>query len=40
MLLINGADEYGEKDVIGIMDGFRENVDTGGTCFAAWKNEG
>ena len=28
MLVIIGADEYGEKDVLGIMDGFRENADS------------
>ena len=28
MLVIIGADEYGEKDVLAIMDGFRENVDS------------
>jgi len=27
MLVIIGADEYGDKDVLGIMDGFRENAD-------------
>ena len=26
MLVIIGADEYGDKDVLGIMDGFRENA--------------
>ena len=26
MLVIIRADEYAEKDVLGIMDGFRENV--------------
>lgn len=28
MLVIIGADEYGEKDVLGIADGFRENADS------------
>ena len=28
MLVIIGADEYGEKDVLAIMDGFRENADS------------
>lgn len=28
MLVIIGADEYGDKDVLGIMDGFRENADS------------
>ncbi len=28
MLVIIGADEYGEKDVLSIMDGFRENADS------------
>ncbi|WP_419602452.1 IS256 family transposase [Thiolapillus sp.] len=28
MLVIIGADEYGEKDVLTIMDGFRENADS------------
>jgi putative transposase len=28
MLVIIGADEYGDKDVPGIMDGFRENADS------------
>jgi putative transposase len=28
MLVIIGADEYGDKDVLGIMDGFRENPDS------------
>lgn len=28
MLVIIGADEYGGKDVLGIMDGFRENADS------------
>ena len=28
MLVIIGTDEYGEKDVLGIMDGFRENADS------------
>lgn len=28
MLVIVGADEYGEKDVLAIMDGFRENADS------------
>ena len=28
MLVIIGADEYGQKDVIAIMDGFRENADS------------
>ena len=28
MLVIIGADEYGEKDVLAIADGFRENVDS------------
>ncbi len=28
MLVIIGADEYGEKDVLGVMDGFRENADS------------
>ena len=28
MLVIIRADEYAEKDVLGIMDGFRENVDS------------
>ena len=27
MLVIIGADEYGEKDVLAVMDGFRENAD-------------
>jgi hypothetical protein len=26
LLVIIGADEYGDKDVLGIMDGFRENA--------------
>ena len=28
MLVIIGADEYGEKDVLAVMDGFRENADS------------
>jgi len=28
VLVIIGADEYGEKDVLAIMDGFRENADS------------
>ena len=28
MLVIIGADEYGEKDMLAIMDGFRENADS------------
>ena len=28
MLVIIGADEYEEKNVLGIMDGFRENADS------------
>ncbi len=28
MLVIIGSDEYGEKDVLAIMDGFRENADS------------
>jgi putative transposase len=28
MLVIIGADEYGDKDVLGIMNGFRENADS------------
>lgn len=28
MLVIIGADEYGEKDVLAIADGFRENADS------------
>ena len=28
MFVIVGADEYGNKDVSGIMDGFRENADS------------
>jgi len=28
MLVIIGADEYGNKDILGIMDGFRENADS------------
>ena len=28
MLVIIGADEYGEKDILTIMDGFRENAES------------
>ena len=28
MLVVIGADEYGEKDVLAVMDGFRENADS------------
>ena len=40
MLVIIGADEYGEKDVLGIMDGFRENADSWRDLLRSLKKRG
>jgi len=40
MLVIIGADEYGDKDVLGIMDGFRENADSWRDLLRSLKNRG
>ena len=40
MLVIIGADEYGDKDVPGIMDGFRENADSWRELLRGLKNRG
>lgn len=40
MLVIIGADEYGEKDILAIMDGFRENADSWRDLLAGLKARG
>ncbi|MGH1370336.1 MAG: IS256 family transposase [Maritimibacter sp.] len=40
MLVIIGTDEYGEKDVLGIMDGFRENADSWRDLLRGMKKRG
>ena len=40
MLVIIGADEYGEKDVLAIADGFRENADSWRDLLKSLKNRG
>ena len=40
MLVIIGADEYGNKDVLGIMDGFRENADSWRDLLGSLKKRG
>ena len=40
MLVIIGADEYGDKDVLGIMDGFRENADSWRDLLRSLKKRG
>lgn len=40
MLVIIGADEYGDKDVLGIMDGFRENADSWKDLLRSLKKRG
>ena len=40
MLVIIGTDEYGEKDVLGIMDGFRENADSWRDLLRSLKKRG
>jgi transposase-like protein len=40
MLVIIGADEYGNKDVLGIMDGFHENADSWGDLLLGLKKQG
>jgi putative transposase len=40
MLVITGADEYGDKDVLGIMDGFRENADSWRDLLRSLKKRG
>ncbi len=40
MLVIIGADEYGEKDVLAIMDGFRENADSWRALLKCLKKRG
>jgi putative transposase len=40
MLVIIGADEYGDKDVLGIMDGFRENADSWNDLLRSLKKRG
>lgn len=40
MLVIIGADEYGDKDILGIMDGFRENADSWRDLLRSLKKRG
>lgn len=40
MLVIIGADEYGEKDVLAIADGFRENADSWNDLLKGLKKRG
>jgi len=40
MLVIIGADEYGDKDVLGVMDGFRENADSWRDLLRSLKKRG
>ena len=40
LLVIIGADEYGNKDVLGIMDGFRENADSWNGLLCSLKKRG
>lgn len=40
MLVIIGADEYGDKEVLGIMDGFRENADSWKELLRSLKKRG
>jgi len=40
MLVIIGADEYGDKDILGIMDGFRENADSWRELLRSLKKRG
>ena len=40
MLVVIGADEYGEKDVLAIMDGFRENADSWRDLLKSLKKRG
>ena len=40
MLVIIGADEYGEKDILAIMDGFRENAESWRDLLAGLKARG
>jgi transposase-like protein len=40
MLVIIGADEYGDKDVLGIMDGFCENADSWRDLLRSLKKRG
>jgi putative transposase len=40
MLVIIGADEYGDKHVLGIMDGFRENADSWRDLLRSLKKRG
>jgi putative transposase len=40
MLVIIGADEYGDNDVLGIMDGFRENADSWRDLLRSLKKRG
>ena len=40
MLVVIDADEYGEKDVLAVMDGFRENADSWRDLLKGLKRQG